>query len=144
MNKIFIALALAALCFVGQTSLAAHSVAGEKFRLLNMVGLASDGRGNLYSADGLTGDVYVIPPDMKPVLLGQIQGTPSFVAVDRMRRVFVADKGGDVHAIQLDGGVRVIHSAGTRPVGLSVDRDGDLRLALQDGGIARIPRESFE
>ena len=58
-----------------------------------MVGLAADSRRNLYTASRTTGYVFCIPPSSKPILLAKVPGTPTSIAVDRLRTVFVGTEG---------------------------------------------------
>jgi len=104
------------------------------------VGLAIDARGNYYTAEPGTGYVFCIQQDAQPILLARVPGTPTSLAVDSLRNVFVATQGGVVYAIELDGTVTEACRCGGEPVGLSINRDGDIVVALEAGEIIRIER----
>lgn len=107
------------------------------------VGLTMDLRGNLYTADAKTGYVFCIPPVSDPVLLARVPGIPTALAVDRQRNVFVTTEGGTVYLVALDGSVTATHRCDSRPVGITVDRDGGLVIATEEGMIVKVRRERF-
>ncbi len=85
-----------------------------------------------------------IPPSTDPILLAKIPGTPTALAVDRLRNVFVGTESGTVFLVALDGGVREVHKLAARPVGLTLDRDGTLIIATETGHIVRVKRAEME
>lgn len=107
------------------------------------VGLALDTRGNLYTADSQTGHVYCVPPQSSAVLLAKVPGTPTVLTVDKLRNVFVGTESGEVFLVSLDGLVAEVYRCAARPVGLSVDRDGGLVVATEDGVIRKVERVDF-
>ncbi|QJB55114.1 hypothetical protein [Pseudodesulfovibrio sp. zrk46] len=111
--------------------------------LPNTVGLAQDHRGLLYTANKVTGDVFCLPPESDPVLLARVPGVPTSVAVDRLRNVFVGTEAGSVFVVSLDGSVREVYHCCGAPVGLDIDRDGGLLIAMEDGVIVRVDRKDF-
>lgn len=127
----------------GTSATATATDARTYTRLPAMVGLAVDSRCNLYTASKHTGYVFCIPPSSSPVLIGKVSGTPTAVAVDRLRTVFVSTEGGRIFCISLDGDVREVCRISARPIGLAIDRDGGLVLATDDGELITVGRDSF-
>lgn len=104
------------------------------------VGLALDSRGNMYTADSRTGYVFVVPPTSSPVLLAKVPGHPAVLAVDRLRNVFVGTEAGAVYMVALDGSIQEAYRCDARLVGLDIDRDGGLVIAMEGGVIMRVER----
>jgi len=109
----------------------------------NPTGLAMDNRCNFYTADRNTGYVFCIPPDSDPILLAKVPDTPTAVAVDRLRNVFVGTEGGSVYLVSLDGDVVEAYRCNARPMGLEIDRDGGLVIATDEGEIVKVERKAF-
>lgn len=120
------------------------AVRAAKFlRVPAMVGLVMDGRGYAYTASRQTGDVFCLPPASEPVLLARLEGTPSVLAADRLRNVFVGTEEGTIYCVSLDGSVTEAYRCSACPVGMAVDRDGGLVVALEGGSIVRVQRRQF-
>lgn len=136
------------ICMMG-TLAGASAVAGERggrvlYRSVpSDVGLALDNRGSMYTADSRTGHVFCLPPKSSPVLLAKVPGRPTVLTVDRLRNVFVGTENGTVYLVSLDGSVDEAYRCASRPVGMEVDRDGGLIIAMEKGGIVRVARASF-
>lgn len=107
------------------------------------IGLALDSRGNLYTAEKTTGNVYCLPPGDEPVFYARVPGTPTSIAVDRLRNVFVGTKAGPIFLISLDGSVVETYRCASSPMGLDIDRDGDLIVATLKGDVIRVARSDF-
>ena len=106
----------------------------ELFRIPpNSIGLVQDNRQTIYMADPETGDIYSIPIGTPPIRLARIPGTPTALAVDCMRRVFVSTTDCVIYRVQLDGTITKIGKCPARPTGLSIDRDGRIIVASEDG-----------
>lgn len=106
-------------------------------------GLTMDNRCNMYTADRKSGHVFCIPPSENAILLGTVPGTPTSVAVDRLRNVFVGTETGHIFLVALDGSVVEAYRCTSTPVGLDVDRDGGLLVATRDGEIVKVKRSDF-
>lgn len=118
--------------------------AGELLRRAgakDTVGLVLDRRGNLYSASRRTGDVFCLPPSSSPVLLARVTGTPTCLAVDRVRTVYVGTESGVIFAVTPDGSVTEACRIGSAARGVAVDRDGGLRVATDDGVVVTVRRD---
>lgn len=102
-----------------------------------------DSRRNVYTADKKTGYVFCMPPGDDPILLAQVPGTPTTLAVDRLRNVFVGTEDGLIYLVGLDGSVEETYRCESIPIGLDVDRDGGLIIATQKGTIVKVNRSSF-
>ena len=109
----------------------------------NPAGLAMDSRCNIYTVDKKTGHVFCIPPDSVPVLLASVEGAPTTLAVDRFCNVFVGTQGGQIFIVEQNGNVTEAYKCRSRPVGLSIDRDGALVIATEKGNIIRINRRDL-
>ena len=90
-----------------------------------------------------TGYVFCIPPSSRAILLAKVPGTPTSVAVDRQRNVFVGTEGGSVFLVSPDGTVAEAYRCDSRPTGLEIDRDGGLFIATADGKIVKVKRTDF-
>lgn len=127
------------------TALAVSTAHGEKGNVLfsgipDPIGLVLDKRQNLYMADRQNGYVYCVPLSGDPILLAGVPGTPTALAVDTLRNVFVSTSDGHIYRVALDGSVAETYTCPTRPVGMSIDRDGDLIVATEDGVVRKVKR----
>jgi hypothetical protein len=122
--------------------------AAESHRLTTMVpgavGLAVDSHSTLYTASRETGCVFCIPPSSEPIMIATVPGTPTAIAVDRLRTVFVGTKDAMVYRVSLDGTVSHGYRLDSTPVGLGLDRDGMILAATESGALIRLDRSVFD
>lgn len=109
----------------------------------NAVGMVVDNHQNLYMADRTSGSVYLVRRDEMPILIARIPGTPTALAVDTVRTIFVAAEDGTVFRVGLDGAVAEAYHCPLRPVGLGMDRDGALLIATEDGAVRKVDRKTL-
>ncbi|MCJ2164572.1 MULTISPECIES: hypothetical protein [unclassified Pseudodesulfovibrio] len=112
--------------------------------LPDATGLVMDNRGNAYMVGKCCGQVLIVPPGGTPMEYARIEGTPTVLAVNRLRTVFVGTESGAIHAILPDGTVSRVHACGSPVTGLSLDRDGNLFIAMGNGSIIRIARSDLD
>jgi sugar lactone lactonase YvrE len=102
-------------------------------RLTEPGGLALDGRGNLYVADG----VAVRKIDRSGTITTVARLSAVDIALDRQGNLYVTDfEGGQVRKVDGDGTIRTVASL-VGPVGVAVDRRGNLLVAEYDGARIR-------
>ena len=107
------------------------------------VGLVMDNRSNVYTACGLTGQVFCLPPGGEPIPYAQIKDTPTVLAVDNKRTLYIGTESGRIHAVALDGSVREAYQCDDRIIGLSVNRDGGLIIAMGNGSVITVERKEL-
>jgi outer membrane protein assembly factor BamB len=112
--------------------------------LTDTTGLVMDNRGNAYTVDKTSGQILYVPPGGAPMEYARIDGTPTVLAVNRLRTVFVGTESGAIHAILPDGTVSRVHACDSPVSGLSLDRDGNLFIATDKGSIIRIARPDLD
>lgn len=104
------------------------------------IGLVSDYRSILYTADRASGEVLSFSLAGEPVLLGRVTGHPAVIAVDCSRTVFIGTEEGVVYSLSGEGRVREVYRISEQPVGMTVDRDGALLIAKTGGAVVRVSR----
>lgn len=107
------------------------------------IGLVMDSRGNAYTVSRATGQVLCVPPGEEPMVYARVDDTPTVLAVDSLRTVFVGTESGGVYAVMLDGSVSRVHTCDSRVSGLDIDRDGSLIVVTGRGAIIKVEREDF-
>lgn len=145
-RTVFVVLTISLLTSTGLPTTAAHAQQQEAVLhsgLLDSIGLVMDHRGYLYTAERSTGSIFCIAPGDTPILYAQVPYTPTALAVDKLRNVFVGTEGGTIFLISLDGSVSEVYRCQTRPMGLDIDRDGNLVIATIDGNIIRVARRDL-
>nr|WP_321512751.1 hypothetical protein [uncultured Pseudodesulfovibrio sp.] len=108
------------------------------------IGLVMDSRSNVYTACGMTGQIFCLPPGGDPVSYAEVEGTLTALAVDSRRILYIGTESGQIHAITLDGSVHEVHRCTSRIIGLSADRDGGLIIAMGNGTVVTVEREELE
>ncbi|WP_432737485.1 hypothetical protein [Maridesulfovibrio sp. FT414] len=106
--------------------------------LKGVVGLSMDRKGYLYTASVRDGAVYSFSPASAPVMIGQVQGRPVALAVDRMRNVFVVTEDGVVSMITTKGQTKEIVRVDFHPAGITIDRDGGILVVGKECGLFKI------
>ena len=107
----------------------------------DVVGLVQDRRGHLYAASQATGEVFCVPPTGATLVLAQVPGEPTSLAVSRSRTVFVGTQSGMVYGVLPDGSVVEACRVDGPATGLAVDRDGALMVATPGGVVVRVACE---
>lgn len=107
----------------------------------NSIGLAVDSHQGLYTADRVSGSIFLLRRGEPVVLIARIPGTPTALTVDTVRTIFVATEAGTVFRVSLDGTVNEAYRCPVRPVGLGCDRDGALIVVDEDGTVRKIDRQ---
>jgi sugar lactone lactonase YvrE len=110
--------------------------------LAGTAGLTLDVRGYAYTADREAGKVLCVPPNGEPMVYARVD-SPTALAVDRLRTLFVGTASGDIFAVTPDGSVSRIFRCGSPVSGLSIDRDGNLLAATDKGALLRVTRDEF-
>lgn len=111
--------------------------------LSGSAGMVMDSRRNVYTADRATGYVFCLPPGGDPVLYAKVPGTPTALAVDMVRTVFVSTQSGMIYRIARNGRVEEAYLCDASPVGLGVDRDGGLIIMTDDGVVMKVDRNEL-
>ncbi|WP_071546373.1 hypothetical protein [Pseudodesulfovibrio hydrargyri] len=110
--------------------------------LAGTAGLVLDVRGYAYTADRAAGKILCVPPGGEPMVYARVD-SPTALAVDRLRTLFVGTASGDIFAVTPDGAVSRIFRCGNPVSGLDIDRDGNLLAATGKGAIIRVTRDEF-
>jgi sugar lactone lactonase YvrE len=110
--------------------------------LAGTAGLVLDARGYAYTADREAGKVLCVPPGGEPMVYARVD-SPTALAVDRLRTLFVGTASGDIYMVTPDGAVSRVFRCGNAVSGLSIDRDGNLLAATGKGAILRVTRDEF-
>ncbi len=140
-RTVFVVLTFAVLTSTGLAAMSATAQEREAILcsgLQDTIDLVMDNRGTLYTADRSTGSIFCHPPGDDPILFAQVPDAPTSLAVDKKRNVFVGTQNGTIFRISLDGSVSEIHRCQASPVGIVIDRDGDLIIATLGGDIIRV------
>nr|WP_321255884.1 hypothetical protein [uncultured Pseudodesulfovibrio sp.] len=107
------------------------------------VGLVMDNRSNVYTACGQTGQIFCLPSGGESIMYAQVKDTPTVLAVDNKQTLYVGTDSGRIHAVLRDGNVREAYRCEGRVVGLSVDRDGGLIIAMENGAVISVKRKEL-
>jgi streptogramin lyase len=96
-------------------------------------GIATDGDGNVYTANGGSNTVSKIAPDGTTTTLGTTGAGPRGIAVDTDGNVYTSNlDASTVSKITPDGTSTIVGTTGLKPRGIAVDTDGNVYTANTD------------
>ncbi|NDV19368.1 hypothetical protein GO013_08050 [Pseudodesulfovibrio sp. JC047] len=98
-----------------------------------------DKKHTVYTACAQTGEIFCSTFGGKTVLYATVDETATALAVDHERIVYVGTQSGRIFAVRLDGRIDEVYRGTQRIVGIGIDRDAGLHIAMEDGTLVRVP-----